>query len=150
MGSTTWLNFLLLAIVSSMLLPQTDLPLFYQVTILNWLVAYWQNMIFEVLHASNFYVQHAPISLAEVVKSCLVSLRQIWIAVPQMEVLVHVFLLETSNYLLYYYIHFSWWNSWNPWKESTFFFIENLLKFTYSNVEKIGRASCRERVCMLV
>ena len=71
MGSTTWLDFLLLAIVSSMQLPLTDLPRFYQVTILNWLVAYWQNMIFEVLQASNFYVQHAPISLAEVVKSCL-------------------------------------------------------------------------------
>ena len=52
-----------------------------------------------------------------------------------MEVLVHVFLFETSNYLPYYYINSSWWNSWNPWKESTFFFIENLLKFTYSNVE---------------
>ena len=30
-------------------------------------------MIFEVLQASNLYVQHAPISLAEVVKSCLRS-----------------------------------------------------------------------------
>ena len=143
MDSTAWLDFWLLTIVwfvSSMQLPQTDLPLFHQVTTVNWLVADWQNMIIEVLQASSFYVQNAPISLAEVVQSCLrtVSSGQFKANLNcsstngSFNACVFVWNFELSTILLYELFMMKFMK---PWEETKFFFIENLLKFTYSNVE---------------